>query len=134
MKLTNLAENYNISELVDQCLSKNKKKTLKILNENNSSQEDNILIIKTLLFKLKRLKKLKKDSETNKNIDAVIASYKPPVFWKDKEILKQQLRIMSLQQIIYLIDKINNLELLIKKNSQLSTIITNNFLLENCQN
>ena len=28
VKLTNLAENYNISELVDQCLAKNKKKKL----------------------------------------------------------------------------------------------------------
>ena len=59
IKLTNLAENHSISELVDQCLSKNRKKTLNIINENNSSQEDNILIIKTFLFKLKRLKKFK---------------------------------------------------------------------------
>jgi DNA polymerase III subunit delta len=35
LKLINLAENYNISELVDNCLVKNKKKTLNILNENN---------------------------------------------------------------------------------------------------
>ena len=48
-KLTNLVENYSVSELADQCLAKNKKKTLKILNENNSSFEDNILIIKTFL-------------------------------------------------------------------------------------
>ena len=34
LKLTNLAENYDVSELIDSCLAKNKKKTINILNEN----------------------------------------------------------------------------------------------------
>ena len=123
MRLTNLAENYNISELVDHCLAKNTKKTLKILNENNSSSEDNILIIKTFLFKLKRLKKLKTDYEINKNLENTLASHKPPIFWKDKDLIKQQLNILSLQQIVKLTKKVNNLELLIKK--KLSTIYLN---------
>ena len=48
-KLTNLSENYDISELVNQCIARNKNKTLHILNENNSLFEDNILILKTFL-------------------------------------------------------------------------------------
>ena len=47
LKLTNLAENYSVTELVDCCLAKNSKKTINILNENNYSTEDCILIIKT---------------------------------------------------------------------------------------
>ena len=134
VKLTNLAENYNISELVDHCLAKNKKKTLRILNENNSSQEDNIIILKTFLFKLKRLKKLKIDLERKKSIDIVLTSHKPPIFWKDKDLIKQQLKIMTLNQINQLMNNVFNLELLIKKNSQISNQITNNFILENCKN
>jgi DNA polymerase III subunit delta len=130
IKLTNLAENYNVSELADQCLSKNKKKTLNILNENNPSSEDNILILKTFLYKLKRLKKLKKELEITKNSEAVISAYRPPIFWKEKDIIKQQLQIWSLNQIKTLIKKINELELLIKKNSQISNQIVNNFILE----
>mgnify|MGYP001436405303 FL=1 len=133
IKLTNLAENYNISELVDQCLAKNKKKTLRILNENNSSQEDNIIILKTFLFKLKRLKKLKIDLEEKKNIDTVLNTHKPPIFWKDKDVIKQQLKVMTLRQINQLMNNINDLELLIKKNSQISNQITNNFILESCK-
>lgn len=133
IKLTNLAENYSISELVDQFLSKNKKKTLNILNENNSSQEDNILILKTFLLKLKRLKKLKKELVNIKNADKVISLHKPPIFWKDKDLIKKQLEIWSLDQIKDLIKYINNLELLIKKNSQISNYITNNFILENLE-
>lgn len=133
IKLTNLAENYNISELVDQCLAKNKKKTLRILNENNSSQEDNIIILKTFLFKLKRLKKMKIDLEEKKNIDTVLSTHKPPIFWKDKDVIKQQLKVMTLPQINQLMNNINDLELLIKKNSQISNQITNNFILESCK-
>jgi len=129
-KLTNLAENYSISELTDQCLAKNKRKTLKILNENNASIEDNILILKTFLYKLKRLKKLKIDLEIKRNPDTVISSFKPPIFWKDKDLVKQQLTAWSLSQIRFLIKKINNIELLVKKNSQFSNQIINDFILE----
>ena len=76
IKLTNLAENYDISELIDQCLCKNKRKTLNILNENTSATEDNILILKIFLFKLKRLKKLKETMEVETNIEKVLSSYK----------------------------------------------------------
>ena len=130
LKLTNLAENYNVSDLTDQSLAKNKKKTLHILNENSPSAEENILILKTFLYKLKRLKKLKIELEINKSTENVISSYKPPIFWKDKDIVKQQLKIWSLNQIKMLIKKINNLELLLKKNSQISSHLINDFILE----
>ena len=131
LKLTNLSENYNISELVDQNLSKNKKKTINILNENNLNTEENILILRTFLNKLKKLKNLKINLEKNKNIEQVLSSSKPPIFWKDKEIVKQQLKTLSLTEIKYLIHKVNDLELEIKKNNQISDRILNNFILEN---
>ena len=131
LKLTNLSENYNISELVDQNLSKNKKKTINILNENNLNTEENILILRTFLNKLKKLKNLKINLEKNKNIELVLSSSKPPIFWKDKEIVKQQLKTLSLTEIKYLIHRVNDLELEIKKNNQISDQILNNFILEN---
>jgi len=134
LKLTNLTENYNISELVDQNLSKNSKKTINILNENNLNTEENILILRTFLSKLKRLKKLKIDLEKNKNIEQVLSSARPPIFWKEKEIVKQQLKVKSLSDIKFLIKKINYLELIIKKNLQASDKILNNFILENLEN
>ena len=130
LKLTNLAENYNISELTDQCLAKNKKKTLSILNENNHTSEDNILILRNFLYKLKRLRKLKKELEIKKDFELTISSFKPAIFWKDKSIVKQQLQIWSLDQIKSLIKKVNYLELQMKKKSQISNHIVNNFILE----
>jgi len=131
LKITNLAENYGISELVDQSLSKNKKKTINILNENNLNSEENILIIRTFLNKLKRLKILKIEYQKSKNIEQVLSAARPPIFWKDKDIVKQQLNIWSLSEIKFLIYKVNKLELTIKKNNQISDQILNNFILEN---
>jgi DNA polymerase III subunit delta len=130
LKLTNLSENYNVSELVDCCLSKNKKRTINILNENNYSLEDCILIIRTLLIKSKRLIKLSKQFEKTKNLDATILEFKPPIFWKEKEIIKQQIKSWSFKEIENLIYQINTIELLIKKYSYNSINILFDFIIE----
>ena len=129
IKLTNLAENYSISELADNCLSKNIKKINKIFNENIFSVEDCILIIRTLLIKSKRLLEIKKIYSKNKNIEEVITNYKPPIFWKDKEIVKTQASKWTLKDTEKLIFKINDVELLIKKNYYNSLNIISDFVL-----
>ena len=60
-KLTNLAENFSINELVDTSLSKNSQKTSEIINESNYKSEDGILILRTFLQKAKRLLKFMKN-------------------------------------------------------------------------
>ena len=130
LKLTNLAENYSVSELIDSCLAKNKKKTINILNENNYSLEDCILIIRTFLIKSKRLLKLSEMMKTKRDIDSIIASFKPPIFWKDKEIIKLQMKSWTYDNLENLIYKINETELLIKKNSNSSINILSNFIIE----
>jgi len=128
-KLSNLAGNYNASELTDNCLAKNIKKTANILNENNYSNEDCILIVRTLLNKTKRLLKLQEEVKKNKSIEQVITNFKPPIFWKDKEIVKQQMNHWSLEKINNMIGNINEIELLIKKNSANSLNILSDFII-----
>ncbi len=130
LKLTNLSENYNVSELVDSCLSKNKKRTINILNENNYSSEDCILVTRTLLMKSKRLIKLCKEQLKTNNLDATITSFKPPIFWKDKEVIKQQIKNWSYLKAEGLLYEINEIELLIKKNPVNSVNILSDFIIE----
>ena len=130
LKITNLAENYNVSELIDCCLSKNKKRTINILNENNYSLEDCILIIRTLLIKAKRLFKLSKEFEKTNNLESTISEFKPPIFWKEKDIVKQQIKSWSFKEVENLIYQINAIELLIKKYSNNSINILFNFIIE----
>ena len=129
-KLLSLYENYNISELIDNCLAKNKNKTLNILNENNFISEDSVLITRTFLNKSKRILTLCNNYNYNNNIDLTISSAKPPIFWKDKEIIKQQIFKWSPDNIKLLIYKINELELLVKKNTTNSINLITNFILE----
>ena len=129
LKLSNLAGNYNASELADNCLAKNIKKTANILNENNYSNEDCILIIRTLLTKTKRLLKLQEEVKKNKSIEQVITNFKPHIFWKDKEIVKQQMNHWSLEKINNMIGNINEIEILIKKNSANSLYILSDFII-----
>ena len=129
MKLTNLAENYNVSELIDSYLAANFKKTINILNENNFSIEDCMLITRTLLVKSKRLYKLLVEINNNKSIEEAISSFNPPIFWKDKETVKQQIKNWSLNRAENLIYKTNELELLIKKNSYNSINILSDFII-----
>ena len=116
--------------MVDNCLIKNKKKTLNILNENIPSADDNILILKTFLYKLKRLRKLRLNLKEQKNIEKTINSFKPPIFWKDKEMIKKQINIWKLSEIEECIIDLNNTEILIKKNPQISNQIINNMILD----
>jgi len=129
LKLVNLAENHSISELIDNCLAKNQKKTINILNDNNFSSEDCIIITRTFINKSKRIMKLSEDYQSNGSLDKTIANAKPPIFWKDKEIVKQQINKWSPNQISELIYSLNEIELQIKKNFTNPINIVSDFIL-----
>ncbi len=131
-KLINLSENYSFSELTDNCLAKNKTKTVKIINENNLTNEDCIIIIRTLLSKLKRNFLLCKEYQNNGDIDFTISNAKPPIFWKDKEITKKQILNWTASDIKKLIYELGELELIIKKNFNNSVNLITNFIIEVC--
>ena len=128
IKLSNLAENYSVFELSDNYLAKNSKKVSNILNENNYSSEDCILIIRTILNKSKRLLKIRNEIDKNTNIDEVISSFKPPIFWKEKDIVKKQAQLWSTGEVKEIIYKVNDLEALVKKNAANSILFVSNFV------
>ena len=131
IKLTNLADNYSASELVDHSLAKNTRKTVTILNENNYSDEDNIIIVRTLLAKLKRLVKIYQLVDEKNNIEQAISACKPPIFWKDKPLVTQQIQSWEKEHLKNLIYKTNEIELLVKKNSVLAKNILADFIINN---
>ena len=124
IKITNLAENYTVFELVDNYLAKNQKKVSNIINENNFENDDSIIILRALLSRSKRLLKLKNMQNVNKSIDDTIAVCKPPIFWKEKDIVKQQMSNWSEDEVKKKIFEISNLEILIKKNSSSINLIS----------
>ena len=127
--LSNLSENFTVGELVDSYLSRNVKNISKILNENNYSNEDFILILRTILIKSKRLLNVLEMLEIDKNIDKIIASIKPPIFWKEKDLVKTQAKLWNINDLKGKIYEINEIEALIKNNSKNSLNIISNFVI-----
>ena len=134
LKLTNLIENYSISELIDNCLAKNIKKTTEILSENNFNSDDSIEISRFFLSKSKRILYLSNLFKENANVEKTISLAKPPIFWKDKEIVKNQILKWNPSQIKKLIYDLNEIELQLKKNYSNSLNIISNFILEKAIN
>ncbi len=128
LKLTNLSENYSVFELVENYLAKNKRQVSKILNENNFANDECILILRTILNRSKRLLKLKESENKIGNIDLTISSFKPPIFWKEKDLVKKQIQSWSRNEIKNIIYRINDLEILIKKNSNNSVNFVSDFV------
>ena len=130
LKLINLSENYSINELINSCLVKNPRKLFNILNENIYSNDDCIIIIRTLLKKAKNLLNLVSQFQQNKNIEKTVNDAKPPIFWKEKNIIKEQINLWSIEKLKKLIVEINDIEFQIKKNSINAKNFTTNFLLD----
>ena len=128
-KLVNLNENHSIPELIDSCLVQNRKKIINILNENNFSNEDCMMIVRFFLIKAKKLLTLSTAFEINKNIELTISSAKPPIFWKEKEITKQQIQKWRPRNIKQLIYALSEIELQIKKNINNSINLITDFIL-----
>ena len=128
-KLSNLSENYNVNELSNYYLAKNTKNVARILNENNYSNEDCVLIIRTLLNKSKKLLTIIDKYNQTDNLDQVISSTKPPIFWKEKEIVKIQAKSWELDDLKSKIYELNEIETTIKTNSNNSLNIISNFFL-----
>ena len=128
--LTNLSENYSASELVDASLTKNYIKVKEILNENIYSQEDTFLILRVFLQKTKKILSLLEIINNENNVEKAINEYKPPIFWKDKPVLKKQLQLWSFENIINLICELNDIEIKIKKNNSQNLILMKNFIYE----
>ena len=128
IKLTNLSENYSVFELAENYLAKNKQKVSKILNENNFANDECVLILRTILNRSKRLLKLKENHNQTRNIDLTISSFRPPIFWKEKEIVKKQIQSWTNDEVKNMIYKINDLEILVKKNSNSSLNFVSDFV------
>ena len=129
-ELTNLAENFSINELVDSSLSKNSQKTSEMINESKYKTEDGIIILRTFLQKAKRLLNIYEKQDGKSNYDNLINNYSPPIFWKDKPIVKRQLENWSKSKIKDLIVNINKTEIFLKKNSTISLLLVFNFVYE----
>ena len=130
--LINFSGDYKSDILVNECLCGNILQYKKIISELYMNTVNQILLLRILSNKVQRLLNIKKQEEKSKNIEDIINTSKPPIFWKEKSIVKKQLSIWNLDDLKKIISEINNTEYLCKKNSQVSKAIFFNFFLKIC--
>ena len=131
-ELTNMAGNYQNDYIVNLCLNGDKKRLDKTLKENNFFLEDFFILLKIFSKKIHRLLKIKILNRSEKNIDQIFNQIKPPIFWKEKEDVKKQVALWNEKKLNLIIKKINEIELNCKKNHELATNITLDFLSTVC--
>ncbi|MDC6465311.1 DNA polymerase III subunit delta, partial [Pelagibacteraceae bacterium] len=130
--LINFAGDYKSDFLINECLNGNIMQYKKIISEQYLSAINQILLLRMLSNKVYCLLKIKEQENSSNNVDNLINTFKPPIFWKDKPIVKKQLSIWKLDDLKEMIGNINNIELLCKKNPQISNSIFFNFFSDIC--
>ena len=130
-KILNLEKESAFDEIRDNAIVGEKTKLNKLLSTNNLVKEDLFFFLNSLIFRFKKMKDLLNNQD--KNVEKIINDAKPPIFWKEKPILKKQLNIWSKKNIDKIINILNEVEILAKRNSQIeSSIILNNLLVNIC--
>ena len=133
ISLINFSGDYKSDIFINECLCGNIKQYKKIISEIYVSSVNQILLFRILSNKIQRLIKIQEKENKSNNVDNFINAIKPTVFWKEKPLLKKQLSIWSLNNLKKIIDEINNIELLCKKNPQISKVIFFNFFSKICK-
>jgi len=131
--IINFTGEYKSDSFINECLTGNISQYKKILSEIYSDTVNQIFLLRVLSNKIQKLLNLKIKQKDHDNIDGLINNLKPPIFWKEKPMIKRQLQIWKLDHLKKIIEDINNTELLCKKNPQSSKIIFFNLFNEICK-
>ena len=131
--IINFTGEYKSESLINECLSGNIAQYKKIFSEIYTNTINYTYLLRTLSNKIQRLLNMKINQNNFDNIESLINSSKPPIFWKEKPAIKKQLNIWKLNDLKFIINEINKIELQCKKNPQISKIIFFNFFSKICQ-
>jgi len=131
--LINFSGEYKSDDLVNECLSGNIPQYKKILSELYTNTINQVFILRILNNKIQRLCNIKEVEKNYSNVENLLNESKPPIFWKEKPVIKKQLTIWSLGELKEISKEINNIEILCKKNPQISKLVFFNFFTKICK-
>ena len=116
-------------------MAQNKNKIINILNENNYSSEDSIIILRTFLSKTKRILRLAMELEESKDINKTINSAKPPIFWKDKATMINLAKRWDKQRLLDVIIYFGKIERILKTQTNINSLtVVKNSITNICSN
>jgi len=131
--LINFSGEYKSDNLINECLCGNISHYKKILSEIYMNTINQIFFLRILSNKIQKLIRMKEIEKNYNNLDALINASKPPIFWKEKPLIKKQLSIWNFSDLKNIINEVNDTELLCKKNPKISKMIFFNFFTKLCK-
>ena len=131
--IINFSGEYKSDILINECLSGNISQYKKIFSEMYINTVNQTYLLRILSNKIQRLLSIKKKQTSSNNLENLVNDTKPPIFWKEKPDVKKQLSIWKLDDLQSTIKEINDIEILCKKNPQISKIVFFDFFSNICQ-
>ena len=131
--LINFSGEHKSDSLINECLCGNILQYKKILSEFYVNTINQIFLLRILGNKIQRLLNMKKKEDDYSNLDSLMNSSKPPIFWKEKPFVKKQLSIWTVNALKNAVQEINNTELMCKKKPQVGQTIFFNFFTKLCK-
>ena len=128
--LFNTTSSYDAFQISNALLTENKQELNKILSSFYHFAFNFNEIIGPLKYKINKLISLYDFDLGGKNISKLIEKYKPPIFWKEKKTIQIQMSKWTKDDLMILLEKINQIEIMCKTNYEISEIIFNKFLLD----
>ena len=131
--IVNFSGEYKSESLINECLNGNIIQYKKIISELYINTVNYVFLLRILYNKIQKLLNIKKLENNTKDIDFLINSVKPAIFWKEKPIIKKQLSIWKVGDLKKITNEINEIELSCKKNHLVSKAIFFNFFNKLCK-
>ena len=120
IEILNIKNNGAFEDIRDKALSGEKRRINQLLSETEILSEEVYFYLNNLNYRIMRLHEIIEKSEGNKNnYEQILENLKPPIFWKDKSIIIQQLEKWTQKKLEEMITKIGKTEILMKKSSYL---------------
>ena len=132
-ELLNIKTNEDFSNLRDEVLNGNKSNTNRLLADTDLIPENNIYYINIINQRLNKLKEINELKKNNTNVETLISNLKPPIFWKDKPIIINQLRKWGKNKIREALQKTYKIEIQIKSDPSVrKDLLIKNLLVDLC--
>ncbi|EMH80720.1 DNA polymerase III, delta subunit [alpha proteobacterium HIMB114] len=128
--LFNTTSSFDAFEISNALLSGDKKALNKILSSFYHFSINFNEVLGPLKYKINKLIDIYEYNENETKITVLVDTYKPPIFWKEKNIIQTQLSKWNKNELDTLLDKINEIEILCKLNYEIAETIFNKFLLD----
>ena len=132
-QLINIRSNDDFNLLKDEALNGNKIKTNKLLADTVFEKENNVFYLNSINQRINKLNEIESLKKDNYNIETLVSTIKPPVFWKDKPMLIQQSKKWNKKKIQEALKKTYNVEIEIKSNSSIKKdLLIKNLIIDLC--